>query len=302
MKYKILSHISAVFFGALLPFSLWAEEPAEIPFLAGEQGEMIRTIWKDGREASTMSGIVEPLIVEVPLTIYENSCNEFLASKCKLAVGMQHYSVYFKWTKHPDPTKIGKTLRMRPKQRKTPKDESYFDVIPLQNVFVAINRAALSPIAARNVPRDVLICDNYNFLPKDPFTPPYMKVLRWEMEIMSVNPETGAAENRTLGGALNVDLIPTSEGHLSLDQKYFTYGEMIGGDIISLTLRDKNNQLCQIGMKPDLVEAFEKVQAYYSTVPKKFQPYYAGVDELFTPVFQNIKNLLQQPSQFELEP
>ncbi len=301
MKYNIFNYLVAVFFVTLFPFSLKAEEATEIPNLAGEQGEVIRVIWKDGREASAMAGLFEPLFLEVPLTLYENSCNEVLTSKCKLALGFQKYNIYFKWTKHPDPQKLGKTIRLRPKQKKTPKDENYFEFIPVQNIFGSADRSIRTPIAARNVPSEILICDNYNFLPKNPFILPYVNVLRWEVETMMNNPETGGAENRILGGALNVQLIPTFDGHLLLRPQYYTNNELVGGDIISLTMRDKNNQLCQVGMKPDLSEVTNKVQEYFSAVPVKFQSYYAGIDELYTAVFISAKETLIS-NQFELEP
>lgn len=289
-----------LFLSLASPLAIAETNPA-LPVLSGEQGEPLRVTWQDGREATAMSAIIEPLTLEAPMTVYENSCNEILTNKCKFIAGLHAYRIYLKWTKHPDAKKIGQSLRFRIKSSSS---EQFMDFMPVLKILVPLHRS-VTPVAARNVADDEIFCEDYSFLPRDPFQSPNLHILRWEMESMRQNPETGAMQNRSMGGALDIELVPQPDRHLKLKVHggYTTTDVIAGGDVLSLTLKNKNNQLCQIGIKPDFTSVTARFISYFNpSTSEKLQPYLLGTDEFFPTLLKQVKLVTQLPETFEVEP
>lgn len=247
-----------------------------------------------------MMGIIAPMVLEVPLTIFENSCNEVLTSRCRFLAGIHYHRVHFLWTKHPDPQKIGKSVRTRIKNI-----TQYSDFFPSRSILFAGNKIT-SPLAAQSVADDELVCDNYNFLPQNPFSGSHLQILKWESEAMVINSELRVAENRSIGGALNVELLPEANQHLKLKVKG-GYTDLFNtplayGDVISLTLKNGNGGLCQIGIKPDMSTAAAKHLKYFNEPEETLQPYLGGYDDLSWKVLDSLDLTLKHPENTEVEP
>lgn len=283
-----------------IPFFSFAEQESEVPFLSGEQGTKIQATWKDGREATAMMGTIAPIVLEVPLTIFENSCNEISISKCRFLAGLHYHRVHFLWTKHPEPQKIGKSVRTRIKNI-----TQYDDFFPSRSILLPVNKIT-SPLAAQDVADDELVCDDYSFLPQNPFSGTHLQILKWESEAMFNNAELGITENRSIGGALNIELLPES-GHrlkLKVNGGYTNLfsAPLAFGDVISLTLKNSDGSLCQIGIKPDTSAAAVKYLNYFNTPEETLQPYLAGFDDLSWKVMEALQFTFKHPETFEVEP
>lgn len=266
----------------------------ELPTLVLESGTQARAIWKDGREAVSVKRINGDLTLQVDSAIYENGCNGYIASKCKTQINARAYEVRMRWEKHPDSAKIGKDVKMKFKE---------FPAFPLvfQLLISSFDHFRM-PVASRGIPKDEFLCDDYRFLPNDPFSSPHTRITRWEVEIMSQNPEGGGMENRSIGGAYDVELVPNQAKNgmvVDVHGGYTSAGGstfLVGGDIFSWTLKNKDQKFCQIGMKPDFATAFAKFIEYANNLPDTWESYVMGMDETEATIRGSIKNFLANPN------
>lgn len=298
-----------LFFGAILVFTnpAFAElnpEPTIDPKVTAEDGKPIVATWKDGREAESKIRIVPSLTGNIPLSIYENSCTGITTNKCVFTFGVTAYQVHMQWTKHPDTGKIGKTLTYQYQGSSTKTDF----VAPLANSILVPAEKVRRPIAAKSVPDDHLSCEDYKFLPNDPMQAPFTRIIRWENEIMFNNPETDGTENRSIGGALDLELVPHADRSALLIKVHGGYvsalqgsNPLFAGDILSLTLRDKNQKICQIGIKPDLSGLSNLANNYLANLPTNYEPYALGRDEFTPKVKSEIKKVLENTTYITVE-
>ncbi len=251
----------------------------EKPEIILQKGEILRVIWKDGREAIASKLIAPNLEVDVPSAIYENTCNSYIASRCALRPATRMYKVELQWSKHPDASKIGKVLIFYLKLNPSDKDP----FIIAQDLQFAFSKV-FKPLATRGLADDVVVCEDYKFLPQDPFQNPPLRILHWDTEAMVTNPETGGMENRSVAGAFDIDLIPGNSKSLVLQVKGgYTSAQgspiLVQGDVISWTMRNQNQQICQIGLKPNIAFLQAKFLEYLATLPHKYEPYIYESDE-----------------------
>ncbi len=286
------------------PLQLFAElntffSLPEIPTIITENGRPLRAVWKDGREAIIVKRRIPPGSAKVPFVIHENTCTEITTSNCYIQTYFQFYQLQMRWDKHPSPTKIGQLLKLK---SKTGSDLYDLEVISLYATPVDHIR---SPILSRDIPHDELHCDNYKFFPQDPFSGTPIRISRWENEAMGLNPETGRMENRSVGGALDVELEPMSKGlRLKVRGGYTSFASAIfltAADVINWTLKDKNQNLCEIGLKPDQTGLNAVLTAYLEKLSDAFDPYIFGSDEISPFVAPQLRNILENQEGYEVE-
>ncbi|OQW48483.1 MAG: hypothetical protein A4S09_04705 [Proteobacteria bacterium SG_bin7] len=275
------------------------DDQPEKPTIIAEKGKPPMAIWKNGREATGMFRINDAVFVDIPATVYENSCTGFTGVKCNFRSGIRAHHIAMIWTKHEDAKRVGQILKWSFKNNNDPKD-----LLPGDFFFGPADHIRY-PEAAKDSPKfDTMTCDDYRFLPSDPFMAPYNRIKRWETEIMDTNPETGMPENRSTGGALDVELFPDSTKNLlevRVRGVFVGRNLMLQGDIVSWTMADKNKQICQIGLKPDFATAIAALQKYSTTLPNKFVPYVFSDDGLMPEIINNMKSFLENPNLFRVE-
>lgn len=264
----------------------------ENPEVVLKNGEIGRVVWKDGREAVTSKRLIPNLEVDVPAAIYENGCNGYIVSQCVIRPAVHMYEIYMQWSKHPDTSKIGKTLVTH--EKKDPSDKMKFALVQeLQFAFSKLKR----PRTAKELPDDIIFCDDYKFLPRDPIQDPLVRILRWETEAMYPNPETGDIENRSISGAFDVDLVPQKNSNNLVMQVKGGYTSstgspfLAGGDIISWTMRNTRQEICQIGLKPNAGIFQTKLLEYLSKLPEKYGPYIFGTDEFSDSMLDSLTSI-----------
>ncbi|MEK6773810.1 MAG: hypothetical protein AABY64_07710 [Bdellovibrionota bacterium] len=295
--------IIAIFFTSF-PLPLLAElnvffSPSEIPTIVAENNAPLRLVWKDGREAISVKRRTPPVTAKVPFVIHENSCTEITTSNCYLQTSFQAYELRMKWAKHSNPTKIGQLLRLKSKT-----SPDVYDFIPISLFMTPIDHIR-SPILSRDIPHDELHCDDYKFFSQDPFSGTPIRISRWENEAMGVNPETNRMENRSIGGAFDVELEPINNSlRLQVRGGYVSYANMItltSADVINWTLKDKSQNLCEIGLKPDQTNFNVVAAKYFEKLPDVFDPYIFGSDEASPLFVPQLKNILENQETYEVE-
>lgn len=260
-----------------------------------EAGKPLEARFSDGRVATLFVDQEPVLNLEAPFGIYENTCNEILTPKCQIRTSIRIERFTFKWTKHSDEKKLGVPIQ---RVIKDVPPQFIFDFY----FFGTINKYAGAPYA-QDLPDDLLVCDNYSWLPGATEAAPANVVIpRWTVEAMQTNPETGLMENRVVGGALNVELKRSEAGQLAVTKLGRIFGPFptLGqGDIISLIYKADDKNYCQYSLKPNYGKVVETITNYIGSIKDDFVPFNYGTHDLT--VLPLVNSVLQNPDVGEFQ-
>ena len=245
-----------------------------------EPGKAIVVDWNDGRVATVQIDRRKWVRLPIAFEVAENTCNEVLTKACNFALAFKVDHVALNWTTHPDAAKKGKVLRYA----KTPATD--FSALEFKSQLTGPDKR-FRPTIAPQAPDDQILCEDYRWLPGGSKTSPPAQTLisRWEGEFMFQNPETRVAENRCIGGALDLTLAGNDSGSISIAKvKHFTgfFPNIFFGDILALTLKG-NEQFCQISLKPNLGAISKLLDAYLKSQEPEFVSYLFESDEYSAP-------------------
>lgn len=234
--------------------SMAQQSPEDMPATPHfEVGKPLMTTLADGREATIrVTSATLGKQVEIPFQVYENDCSDFRGMSCVYRTGYRKIWVQLVWTKNPDATRLNQIVNLQ-------FGDSSSNSSPIESQTQATGlEVDFLPGLASGMPATTIECNDFSWLPdatKD--APAKLTVLRWENERMSVNPETGVSENRTDGGALQVELSKVNPTFLKIDKvgsftstSSFLFPALVIGDVASVTMRKANGELCQAALKP----------------------------------------------------
>jgi hypothetical protein len=249
---------------------------AEKPEIVSLKDQPVLVKWKDGREAQLMIERRAPMELTTPFQVTENTCAVTNETHCGLKASVGVHLTILQWTKHPETDKVGKTVKLK---AQAPGNQG-FELIDLK-IYGAAD-SGTTPLIVGKLPPQEMSCPDYSWLPgAGTAAPDSARLVRWDVEMMLMNPETGLMENRTVGVALDVLLKKTGAGTLEMSQvKKYTGNSfaLAVGDIWAMILKGADGEYCQISMKPNLV-GLDKKFIEYLTKPPVFEPYLWESDE-----------------------
>ncbi len=247
-----------------------------------ENGKPVTLDLGGGRIASLYHARRKPLVHPLNFQVTENTCASPVGMVCQYYGGLGFDTMYAGWAAHPDPKKVLKNLKARPKHMPNGMFADLFSF----HLYGSADRLHTPKIAAA-LPNDRIVCRDYSWLPDGGSTAPEsLYVQRWDVELMQTNPQTGLMENSTLGVALGLKLARDKTGGLEIvGAKKYTGSSLsvFAGDIWALILKRPNGDFCQVSLKPNLV-GFDKIFIEYLSKEMKHEPYLWGSDEFSTVV------------------
>ncbi len=239
--------------------------PAPPPTIEKVVGKPVSITWWDGRQAvlETTPTINDRL--PLPIELSENTCDSARRVQCEYKAGLGISTYRLAWKVHPDPARIGQTLRLGNTQ--------------VPGITETLSEAAtwtmvdgfLKPEAFKDVMSDELTCTAWDWLGRGPQLPSSLNIANVSTEFMLDNPNTGQLENKTIMTTTDVLWNRTPANSLQV-QSIGLYAAMISlgvnalfiGDVMRWTLEKSVNQYCDIGFKVDVTSlrvAFEAITA-----------------------------------------
>lgn len=190
-------------------------QPTAPPPVLKRAGDRYVLDLQDGRVATLFQATGPVGHLGVPLKQIENTCDySQVPSSCKLQLEYADYAVYFKWSKHPDPQKIGHIVKYKS-----------LNVDPPQTGDLEDNRQILLWYTSLRQPEwkgllkpDRLVCDNLNWTKLIPKNGQRLTVQSWTSEANNQNKETNANENQTFLGVFNTEMIQIDDKTLQFDK------------------------------------------------------------------------------------
>lgn len=198
----------------------------------------------DGREAQPIMYRTGFYTWPLPMSMTENMCTpEMAKANCRLIVRAEMQFIMLNWTKNPDAERVGKQVS--------------FD-------YNVVFDGQLLHESEEQGQKDLFICDDYRWLTGNKNAREvnrHENIISWGSEANVGNTETAMAENRTIGGALDMELsgvlgrMYRLSGYKNVAQNPSLPGPFSVGPI-SLVITDKTTQeLCQVQFSPDISKA-----------------------------------------------
>ncbi|KYG66864.1 hypothetical protein AZI86_07465 [Bdellovibrio bacteriovorus] len=225
-------------------FAQVTESPKENFKIEVSPENAITLKFADGREAQTTMYRTGYYTWPMPMSMTENMCNpEMVKANCRLILRAEMQFLMLNWTKNPDAGKVG-----------TPVSFEYNQVFDGQLLHESEEQGQ----------KDLLICDDYRWLTGNKDAGEinrHENIISWGSEANFTNTETTMSENRTIGGALDMELSGSLgrmyriSGYKNIAQNPTLPGLFSVGPI-SLVITDKTTrELCQVQFSPDISKA-----------------------------------------------
>lgn len=244
-----------------------------------EQGQPPSISWPGGYQAVLKSSRAVSPEIEVKFQVFENTCNDFQGQRCTYHMQISDIWSFLVWSNHPEPEKVGKQI--------------YSSGNLAEHDFnVTSDNKHLFPVLGQGLMDSYITCEDYQWLPKNNGRESQeLKIARWGNEYMVANQETGLSENRTISGAINVNIQIDPESHAltirSMDA--LTVGDfgppiLTFGDNFSWSVADENGDLCQVAFKPEGIQAIAAALGKLESQRPDHRDtdfYYYGSDERF---------------------
>ncbi|MES2962986.1 MAG: hypothetical protein V4760_03785 [Bdellovibrionota bacterium] len=213
-------------------------------------GKPLTMSWDDGRVATLrVTSLTIPKQLGISFQVFDNDCTSAKGMKCIYRSSFRNHWAQFVWTKHSDPSKIGSIVQKKSSNGVEPLEESIMST-GLESKFLPELTQGLLPTEIE--------CADFSWLPTGTLNAPAnLMIDRWEAETMFMNEETGNTENRTFGGAVNLELSSKAPNVLKIDRvgaftasgPFFTQ-ILILGDVNALTLTKPTGETCDVSLKP----------------------------------------------------
>jgi hypothetical protein len=223
------------------------------PEIQAQPGQPFLVHWADGREAALKVTTMTSAPLSATFQIIDNTCSNRQNMKCRYNFGYRLTWITFIWTKHPDPSRIGKIVE------KNSVDSPEFKKLDhLVAARVGVLRQKF-PQMSEGLPAQQFECDDFSWLPGgQSAAPEHLHIARWEGENNAMNPETGVSENRSMAGYMGIDLRRVSPRVLQFETVQFGVGDISLSDNVmamspqSLSLPKGNGRYCEVGLSADL--------------------------------------------------
>jgi hypothetical protein len=246
------------------------------------KGKPIVATLSDGREAQVWIDRKAPIKLTVPFTISANECSEAVNLTCQFNLTTGYDALVYRWSKNPDPSKIGQIVTFEPSGANSPTP------LPLvsSNPYASSERRT-TPIIARAIPNDTFTCEDYSWLPNSEgkLAPPSAFFQNFDVEGMFYNPETSFTEDRTEGMEEEATVEQNRNGAMEFTHvKRYTSGVLstLRANIWSIIMKSPSGDYCTISMKPD-TSAANGIYIEYVSRPPNFGLYLYGADEYSDP-------------------
>lgn len=264
---------------------------SNIPFVpAPRQGEPLRLTWQDGRQA--ILRIRRTRVVQIPLkmAVTENLCEETgprPPANCVYRVATQNSTIDLAWENHPDSSKVGQTV----KSVYVNSDQSRSETRLETQDFASATSKMINPHVSPDSLFDELVCEDFRWLTgaDNGSAPEQLTMDAWSSELMAENPETGENENRVIGSGYGMKFVKVGPQTLRLVgaralSSHFGGQPTIFGDVISVIMRQKNGETCQITIKPNLGEVTQVAAQVQADAEREAQ--YVPVTDFETPAIK----------------
>jgi hypothetical protein len=239
-------------FAALMVVLSVTRAHAANPVVSVKLGEPVRLVFSDGREAVMKVSTVAAPDFTIPFAVTETLCSDHQNIHCSFNISAKSQTYFFAWEKNPDAAKINQQLMVNGSGTN----------LTEQAILVIGAEAPYAPIISAGTHQPRMVCDDFSWLPEGKAeAPASARIVRWESEFMFANPETGANENRSLGGAFNVTLQRDTPKSLALsgiesmvDVLGVINSQMIflfAGSSLSLVIDNHKGDTCQATIQTD---------------------------------------------------
>jgi hypothetical protein len=209
-------------------------------------------IFDQNREAQIFKSHADPTSLKINFEVSENLCvQSYKKPKCYYQVGVSQDHLSLLWTKHTDPSKIGKIVKIVKSKK--------FDLEFVPSTFA--NKFMQSSTDSRFQP-DEIVCDDYGWLGVDLNTSKKIRISSWHSEKMSTNSQTGLKENRTSLSAENVEfvfennkLVLNNIGKITFANLFGILALLPGGTSTTFRIDQGPGSYCQISLSQNLASA-----------------------------------------------
>lgn len=213
-------------------------------------GKPLTMSWDDGRVATLrVTSLTIPKQLGISFQVFDNDCTSAKGMKCVYKTSFRTFWAQMVWTKHSDPTKIGSIVQRKSTNGPEPLEETV-TTLGLESNYL--------PELSQGLPPTQIECADFSWLPTETKNAPAkIEIDRWEGEAMFPNPETGNTENRTVVGAVNLELSSNGPGAMTIDRigAFTASGPffsqiLIFGDVNALTMKKPTGETCDVSLKP----------------------------------------------------
>lgn len=186
--------------------------------------------------------------VPVTLNILESTCSKLPLIEpvqCQTNYEIQTDTVRFMWERHSDPTLVGKNVE---------------PLMPL-NVYLTSVGKYFYPAVHKNFRSWELSCSNLDWLRPQGSNVKQVHVLQINQDGMGENAEIDNSENLTQASSMN--LIFDIEGNSNIRLRSIQAASLgaiifpLGGDNISIILKQEDNSLCQVSGRSPIVNPLQ---------------------------------------------
>lgn len=231
-----------------------APTPPAIEFR--QEGDHYVLDLKDGREATLFQAAGAPQALNIGLQQTENTCDyQQVPSSCTLQMQFAAYSLYFKWSKHPDPKKIGKIVIAHSGDNFSPEVNGKLEDDQQTLMWYT---ALKQPEWKGYFKSDRLVCNNLDWTKLIPKNNSRLVIQSWTSEINTQNKENNTVnENETFEGVFNAELVQIDGKTLQFDKFGAdssvapTFAPYIGLQTSTANFLSTDGRVCQVSFQVD---------------------------------------------------
>ncbi len=141
----------------------------------------------DGRVARWFFIRRGPIASHFPFQVSDSTCTDAVGLVCNYQGHAGANIAFWIWTKHPDSKMVNQQIKFKSKTPPGGNSVPLFDF----NIFTPVDKKH-APKIVGDMLNDSIECKDFSWLPSGkPEAPEKVRILRWDAEMMQVNPETG---------------------------------------------------------------------------------------------------------------
>ena len=252
-------------------------------------GQPITFSLPSGKEMTLMINRNAPVQFPLHFEYGSTTCDRkvAVAPKCKIMAGLGAHRFRIEWTKHPDPSKLGKPVKYDYTRGTDPSKALRIEDVFLPSEFHRRHHAG----DYRDMPRTEIVCNDYSWLGGTKEAPLEKRIANWSAEFMLQNPETGTNENVTIANVSDVVLRRTPTGTLAVDETGEWLSSVGGGllrsfallfaSVVHIVELDPTGVGCSTAIKPNFTRFQNEAIRWIGTLPETYVPFVEGTDTLY---------------------
>lgn len=228
-----------------------------------------RISWSDGREARLTVATTFFAHADIPIVMTENTCSSNKAEQCLLQIPFKVERFSFKWHKHRDASRVGKTVEagyLRPGSQTN---------LTLLSQYLITGAPRWRLENTKDAMLEKITClGGTQWLNIDKQAIDFLPILNFEK--MKINRETGVNESAVTGSLFNITLSRTSVSEVAFKSvEYYAASGLEEitpiGSTMSVVLENASGEPCQISFSVSFSKLQNEILMAKSEIPGKSQ-------------------------------